>query len=102
MPPRASVEIENYLQRVQRDVEGLALSPFIPNMSRSHMRAVRELANNADMVIKSADKGSGIVVENRDSYIRDGLAHLGDPAVYAKIDRDPTKALGRAINEDVY
>ncbi len=38
-------------------------------------------------------------MEDRENYIRDGLAHLSDDH---KIDSDPTTMLGEALNEQQY
>ena len=54
------------------------------------------------MVIKKADKGSGIVVEDREQYIKDGLDHLLDETIYERVDTDPTKPLAQAINDHTY
>ena len=53
------------------------------------------------MVIKRADKGSGIVIEDTEQYVKDGLDHLSDESIYEKIDTDPTKSLTTAINTHV-
>ena len=100
-PPRADEQIEGYLQRVQSGIQKLTPLPFAPNMSRRHRKAVKELMNDTSLVIKNADKGSGIVVEDRHTYIRDGLAHLSDKATYRELNTDPTASLGLAINQFV-
>lgn len=86
-PPAASPVIEGYLQRVEGGNNTLAPLPFVPNLSRTHKKALRELASDTSLVIKNADKGSGIVVEDRQNYVRDGLAHLSDTTVYTNRSR---------------
>ena len=98
-PPRASKVIEDYLKRVQQGFDNLIPIKYTPNLNRAQHKALRDLASNADLVIKSADKGSGIVVEDRSNYIRDGLAHLSDESVYQQIDSDPTQKLAEALNQ---
>ncbi len=68
-PPPASVEIEQYLNRVSEGLENLTTLQVSDNLSRAEHRALLSLSNNPDLVIKNADKGSGIVVEDRESYI---------------------------------
>jgi len=97
-PPKASRAIEQYLDRVEKGLDDLNTIPITSNLNRAQNIALRELANDPTLVIKSADKGSGIVVEDRTNYIRDGLTHLSDENVYAKLDSDPTTKLGEAIN----
>ncbi len=97
-PPVASPEIESYLKRVRSTIDN-----HIPNVSRSNLthterKTLNELASDQSLVIKSADKGSGIVVEDRDKYIQAGTNHLSDQTIYEKIQSDPTPQLGLAIN----
>ena len=49
-------------------------------------------------MIKNADKGSLVVVENMDDYISEGLKHLSDPSIYQSISTDPTQELAKNIN----
>ncbi len=68
-------------------------------MTRAEIQALKELAAGSEIVIKNADKGSGIVIEDRDKYIADGKEHLEDTNIYEKIDADPTVQLAKAINK---
>ena len=97
-PPRASTAIEAYLERIKNEIEILQPAKIYPNMSRLEHLSLKELATDTSLVIKSADKGSGIVVEDTDNYIKDGLEHLSDLTIYKKIDADPTAPLAEAIN----
>ncbi len=72
------MEIEQYLNRVDET-------------SRHH----RYLITNSDLVIKYADKGSGIVVE-RES---DGLS---DENIYKKIDHDPLAKASNTFTHMIY
>ena len=62
-PPKASRAIEQYLDRVEKGLDDLNTIPITSNLNRAQNIALRELANDPTLVIKSADKGSGIVVE---------------------------------------
>ncbi len=99
MPPRASDDVEKYLQRIEKDIGELEPTSFFPNMTRAETKALKELAANPDIVIKNADKGSGIVIEDREKYIADGKEHLEDKNIYRMIDADPTLQLAKAINK---
>ncbi len=99
VPPRASDDIETYLQRIEKDIKELEPTSFFQNMTRAEIQALRELAADPDIVIKNADKGSGIVIKDRDKYISDGKEHLEDTSIYEKIDADPTLQLAKAINK---
>ena len=60
------------------------------NLTREERLAIRTLANNDNIIINKADKGSTIVVLDKEDYIRDGLKHLNDPSVYRKLTTDTT------------
>ena len=98
MPPAASPEIEGYLKRVRTETNGLQPLKYTPNLTPTQQEALKELSTDQTLVIKSADKGSGIVVEDTEQYIKDGLDHLADKNVYERIETDPTKTLSEEIN----
>jgi len=56
-----------------------------------------ELQNGTSIVINKTNKGSTIVVQNRDNYIKSGLEHLQDSKTYKQLDGDPTKCICRDI-----
>ena len=46
------------------------------NLTRKERIAHRELITNPHIIINKADKGSTIVVEDREEYIRNAMMHL--------------------------
>ena len=48
-------------------------------------RAVRSLANDRSIVIKKADKGSCIVVWDREDYLLEAERQLGDTSIYKDV-----------------
>lgn len=101
-PPPASSAIEAYLQRTKAQISTISPLTVHPNLSKTEMKALKSLARDHTLVIKNADKGSGIVVEDTDKYIADGLDHLSDKKIYSKIDHDPTQALAQAITKHAH
>lgn len=97
-PPKASPEIETYLQSLPSRLDHIPVDSFRPNLRKSERAALRELRNDNTVVIKKADKGSCVVMEDRDVYIQDGLNHLSDVAIYREVEEDPTNQLAIAIN----
>ncbi len=81
MPPRGSTELENYIKRIEKETEDMQPKWFHNNLSKDEMHALKTLAADPTLIIKNADKGSGIVVEDRDNYIKDGLEHLSDTSI---------------------
>lgn len=56
-----------------------------PNISLEEVRALRELKNNKQIIIKPADKGSATVVMGREQYTTEVKRQLNDPVYYRKI-----------------
>ena len=48
------------------------------NLARKERLVLRELINNPHILINKEDKGSTIVVEDRDEYIKNAMLHLHD------------------------
>jgi hypothetical protein len=65
-------------------------SPIIQNLTKAEKQCLAELKTRNDIIIKPADKGSSIVIQNVDDYIREGLRQLNDTNFYQKVDRDLT------------
>ena len=76
----------------------LPLKPY-GILYEAETRALKELRQDSSLVIKKADKGACIVVEDRDSYVSNGLAHLHDPHTYQPLEGDPTQALAKRIDQ---
>ena len=57
------------------------------NLDPEETEALVELRNNRDIVIKPADKGSAVVLLDREQYLWEGYRQLNDARYYAKLDR---------------
>ena len=60
------------------------------NMTSAQYRAMIRLKENENIVIKKADKGSSIVIQNKVDYTKEGLRQLSDTKFYKKIARNIT------------
>jgi hypothetical protein len=60
------------------------------NLSAKDEQALKELSSNRDIMIKEADKGSGVVIMDTDHYIREGQHQLNDTLTYRRLDSDPS------------
>lgn len=101
-PPKASVEIETYLQKITEELNNPPLKQFHPNLTRKEHTALKQLAKDDSLIIKNADKGSGIVIEDTEKYIEAGREHLADTSIYEKIGEDPTSELTESINDYIH
>ena len=71
------------------------------NLTRKERLALRELIDNPRIVINKADKGSTIVVEDRDEYISNAMVHLKNPNVYKPLHTDISPTLKELITENL-
>ena len=69
------------------------------NLPKSHKTALKQLQDNTNIVIKPADKGSGIVILNKEDYKAEALRLLDDPNFYTKVDHDPSEEFHNTINQ---
>jgi len=57
------------------------------NLSKKEFKALKSLKHNKNIVIKPADKGSSVVILDRESYLEEAYRQLNNPSHYKKIDR---------------
>ena len=63
---------------------------FRINRSKEERTAIHTIEEKRNVVIKDADKGSAIVVMDRERYINEALRHLSDDKCYSRVHSDPT------------
>ena len=61
---------------------------FIPNLS-PEILALKQLRNDKTIVIKKADKGSNVVIMNRDDYIAEVERQINGTKFYENFDENP-------------
>ena len=98
IPPLASPGVESYLSNLAADLGKVRLKPHRNNLNKAQRIALSEL-KSLNLVIRRADKGSCVVVEDRSQYIEDGEEHLKDSSIYQEVDGDPTHFQVTLINE---
>ena len=97
--PKDDPVLENYLSLLEKEV--MSVSPKgknFSNLSSSEQLSSKKLKSDRNIVIKEADKGSGVVVWDREDYISEANRQLDDRQVYEEIEVDPTVNLGKTIN----
>lgn len=57
------------------------------NLTKKEHKALEHLSYD-DTAIKRADKGSGVVIMDRERYIREGRRQLSDRGVYVELEED--------------
>ena len=54
-------------------------------MPKEAYRALKQLSQNKDIIIKKADKGSAIVIQDHEDYIKEAHHQLHDVEYYKKL-----------------
>ena len=71
--------LEDALEAMKVEISDLEQHPTLKhNLSRKERLTLKELTLNHDLIINKADKGSTIVVRDRNDYIEQGIGHLSD------------------------
>jgi hypothetical protein len=69
------------------------------NLMDRERKALAELLRASNIIIKPADKGSAVVIQNLDDYINEGLRQLSDPLFYRETKDDLTHLHNRLITD---
>ena len=67
------------------------------NLTKRERKAIKSLAQNTDIVIKPADKGGAIAIQDKTKYIAECQHQLSNETHYQKLDYDPTTELNNKI-----
>ena len=89
--PSKNTTLESFIDLVKNDVQ-TATSTNIPthsNLTPAEKGALQELKERDDIVIKSADKGSAVVVMDKVDYLEEANRQLTDERFYKKLDSEP-------------
>ena len=78
-PPQGHPNLEVYLSQVENELFRIVDEPIrYSNLSKEEWVAMRAFADDRSLVIKKADKGSCIVVWDRNDYLREAEKQLKD------------------------
>ena len=91
--------LESYIDAVESDIEKLLTNQKIvpDNLTKEERSALQRLKNRDDIVIKKADKGSTVVVLDKQAYLAEANRQLTDDRFYKKLDSDPTEEFSALI-----
>lgn len=77
------------------------LTPNTTNLgglTSKELRALKTLTQNNNLIIKTADKGGEIVIQNRLDCIQEADCLLADSSTYSKLSSDPLPEFQKEIN----
>ena len=85
-PPLGHPNIEVFLSQLEKEIFTLSEKPLrYSNLSKEEWQVVRSLANDRNIVIKKADKGSCVVIWDRLDYIMEAEKQLSDKTIYKDV-----------------
>lgn len=97
--PRGPPTLESFILVNHSQVNKLPhLETHFQNLSKSERLSIRELASNKSIIIKPADKGSGVVIMNTSDYIYEAYRQLSDRNFYKPLNIDKTLHYQNKIN----
>ena len=92
--------LEHVKQLFLTDIQSTKLKPTRnKNLSAQEFKSLLTLPKNKNIVIKQADKGSGIVIQNIDDYIKEGERQLNDERFYKPMNQDLTNKHAELIKK---
>ena len=87
-PKGKDAAIEIYLSRLEEAILALDTNVKYSNITKEEREALKSLQKDTSIIIKEADKGSGIVVWDRDDYLKEAEKQLSDANTYEKASGD--------------
>ena len=84
-PKRKDTAIEIYLSRLEEEIFSLDKKLSYSNLTKEERQAIYSLRDDTSIIIKEADKGSGIVVWDREDYLTEARTQLKDKDVYQEL-----------------
>ncbi|XP_013855711.1 uncharacterized protein LOC106511508, partial [Austrofundulus limnaeus] len=82
LPPQVTTLINNDLKYMR---EKFKIHNNKSNLSRDENKALEELMKNRNIIIKPADKGSAVIIMDKEQYLYEGYRQLNDTNYYLKL-----------------
>ena len=96
-PPHRDPALDTFLDAVEHDLFNVTPVPVRDNLTKRERDALKRLRRRTDIVIKSVDKGSGLVVMDRNWYIDECSRQLNDSKFYKTLDKGITTDIQKRI-----
>ena len=84
---------------IEQDLHRLKYrQPRKKNLSKEGYKSIKSLRSNPDIIIKPADKGSAIVILDKQYYINEGEGKLHNNQYYEETETDLTGEVIHRVN----
>ena len=85
-PPKGSPSLELFLSQVEKDLFEMSKTTLdYSNFSKEEKQSLHSLADDRNIVIKKADKGSCVVLWDCNDYIAEAEKQLNNKSVYKNV-----------------
>ncbi|KAM8960869.1 uncharacterized protein C5orf34 homolog [Pelodytes ibericus] len=92
------MHLEVFKNIVERDIWDMDTKCGHDNLTRFERIALRDLQQSSDIVIRSADKGGGVVIQNTKVYLNEANRLLSDTDFYKRLSVDPTPVFSKRLS----
>lgn len=96
-PENNNLELNQFIDDLHQYSYEPVEEEITSNISELEYQALKQLKDNKDIIIKEADKGKGVVLMNREDYIKKANEHLHDTNTYRKVDFDHTQLVKEEV-----
>lgn len=91
-----------FTKKVDYDIQRLFATPSPPvykhNLTSSEQKALRELQQNKDIIIKRADKGGAVVVWEYEKYTKEAKRQLQNTEYYTELSSNPSAEMRKELD----
>ena len=97
-PPIRDAPLELYISEIEDILLNInESSKSYPNFNKDERKALHSLTYDDQIIIKTTDKGSAVVIWCKDDYLLEASNHLKDTIVYQKCKGDPLKKVNNEV-----
>ena len=101
--PAGPFQLESMFHSIEQDLHRHQYKePRKKNLTKEEYKAIKSLKNNRDIIIKPADKGSAVVILDRESYKNEGQRQLNDTKFYEKTTSNHTGEVINRVNLHIH
>ena len=95
--PTDCQDVVNLINRIRLTMSQIHPTTGWYNLPRNGMSIIKKLSKEHDVIINTADKGSSIVLLDREKYVEAGHKHLDDKQTYTRLTADITDTIKKTI-----
>ena len=92
-------QLETMFYSIEQDLHRIKYrQPRKKNLTKEEYHSIKSLRNHPDIIIKPADKGSAIVIQDKHNYIAEGERQLQNEQFYEETQTDLTGEVIHRVN----